>query len=92
MRYEDDSMNVDFTRIKTFKMNFDGCKTYHEIGQIVREIEESADPPFLAILKTAERHHDEFKVAAVYENDSMHICDEDDIKVLIENFPEEWKQ
>lgn len=82
-------MNVDFNKIKTFKMNFDRCNSYHQVGEIVREIEGSEDPSFLAILKTARKYYNEFRVAAVYEDDSMHVCDMDDLQVLIETFPKE---
>ena len=85
-------MKVDFDQIQNFKMNFDKCKDYHQVGEIVRKIENSEDHPFLAALKCAREFYGEFRVAAVYSNGSMEICDRDDLDVLIENFPKEWNK
>lgn len=84
-------MTVDFTKISTFKMNFDQCDTYHKMGVIISEIEASDKPRFLAVLEAADKYYNELRLAAVYTDGSMEICDKDDLKVLIENFPEEWK-
>ena len=84
-------MNVDLTKIKTFKVNFDRCATYHRVGEIIRDIENSKDPEFLAILKEAKKYYNEFRVAAVYYDGVMKLCDMDDLEVLIENFPKDKK-
>ena len=82
-------MTVDFTRVENFKISFDGCSTYHRMGELVKMIESSKDPGLLAIFKTALKCSDELKVAAVYEDGSAVVCDEDDLRTLIQTYPKE---
>lgn len=84
-------MSVDFTKIKTFKLNFDNCTNYHEVGEIIKEIESSKKHEFLSILETAKKYYNKLKVAAVYYDGEIKLCDLDDLQVLINNFPEDWK-
>ena len=83
-------MNVDFNEIVNFKLNFDNCDTYMQVRDIINEIEDSPDHPFLAMLKEANRFYGKLRVAAVYRNGQLKICDKDDLNVLIQNFPKEW--
>lgn len=85
-------MAVNFDRIKNFRMNFDHCRDIHQIGEIINKIETSKDHVFLATLKCAKEYYGEFRVAAVYDNGFSYICDKDDLRVLIDNFPKEWKR
>ena len=85
-------MTVDFTQIDTFKINFDGCSTYHRMGELVKIIESSKDPGLLAIFKTALQYRDELKVGAVYKDGRIVVCDEDDLRTLIQTYPEGVKQ
>lgn len=80
-------MKVDFTKVETFKVNFDGCATYKRMGQLIRMVEDSEDEDMLALFKIALEYGDEVKIAAVYKNNSCEICDKDDLKVLIDNYP-----
>lgn len=85
-------MVVDFTQVETFKINFDGCSTYHRMGELVNIIENCEGGGLLAVFKTALKYKDELKVAAVYNDKRVVICDEDDLKTLIENYPKEDKK
>ena len=85
-------MNVDLNEIVNFKFNFDNCDDIHQMKEIIDKIENSSDHPFLAVLKTGKEYYGKFRVAAVYRNGETNICDEDDLNVLIENFPKEWNK